>query len=132
MIESVEPENARGPETVALRSEPVPLPTKMPESVVEPVPPLAAPSVPVIVESERQVPPIEKQPAVRLAPFASVDVPEVTLRRVVERPPAKVEVPWPAPTVMAAAKVLVAVVEVAMKLDPMMRLPKMSPATESF
>ena len=47
MIESVEPENARGPETVALRSEPVPLPTRSPVSVVEPVPPFATPSVPV-------------------------------------------------------------------------------------
>ena len=51
-----------------------------------------------------------------MVPFAKVEVPDVTLRRVVERPPAKVEVPCPAPTVMAAAKVEVAVVEVATKL----------------
>src|SRR4051812_47694632 len=42
VMESVEPENARGPETVAVKSEPVPLPTRRPESVVEPVPPFAA------------------------------------------------------------------------------------------
>jgi len=46
-MESVEPENASGPETVALRSEPVPLPTRSPESVVEPVPPKPTESVEV-------------------------------------------------------------------------------------
>ena len=58
VIDSVEPENESGPDTVAVRSEPVPLPTKRPVSVVEPVPPFATPRVPVIVESERQAPPI--------------------------------------------------------------------------
>ena len=38
-MDSVEPENARGPDTVAVKSEPVPLPTRRPVSVVEPVPP---------------------------------------------------------------------------------------------
>ena len=64
--------------------------------------------------------------------MAKVDVPDVTFSRVVEIPPAKVLVPWPAPTVIAAAKVEVAVVEVLVKYDPMMLLPNMSPATESF
>ena len=77
-IESVEPENVRGEDTVSVCIAEVPLPTRSPVSVVEPVPPFATPSVPLIVESERQVPLIEKQPAVRLAPFASVDVPEGT------------------------------------------------------
>ena len=45
-IESVEPENVSGPETVALRSEPVPLPTRSPLSVVEPVPPFATGKMP--------------------------------------------------------------------------------------
>ena len=61
----------------------------------------------------RHTPAIEKQPAVRFAPLAKVEVPDVTLSRVVESPPAKVLVPCPAPTVIAAAKVEVAVVEVA-------------------
>ena len=46
-MDSVEPENARGPDTVAVKSEPVPLPTRRPESVVEPVPPFATGSIPV-------------------------------------------------------------------------------------
>ena len=58
VIESVEPENESGEDTVSVCSALVPLPTKTPESVVEPVPPFATPRVPVIVESERQVPPI--------------------------------------------------------------------------
>ena len=45
-MDSVEPENARGPDTVAVRSEPVPLPTRRPVSVVEPVPPFATGRVP--------------------------------------------------------------------------------------
>ncbi len=39
-MESVEPEKDKGEEMVAVRSEPVPLPTRRPLSVVEPVPPL--------------------------------------------------------------------------------------------
>jgi hypothetical protein len=66
----------------------------------------------------RQVLLIAKQPEVRLIPLANVDdaVADVALKIVAERPEAKVEVPCPAPTVMAAAKVEVAVVEVATKL----------------
>ena len=41
MIARVLPENESGPDTVAVKSEPVPLPTKSPVSVVEPVPPFA-------------------------------------------------------------------------------------------
>ena len=44
----------------------------------------------------------------RFVPLASVEVPEVTLSRETEIPPAKVDVPCPAPTVIAAAKVDVA------------------------
>ena len=44
-MESVVPENESGAETVAVSSEPVPLPTKRPESVVEPVPPTLTASV---------------------------------------------------------------------------------------
>ena len=55
----------------------------------------------------------ERQPVARLMPFANVDEPVVMLSAVAESPPAKVDVPWPAPTVMAAANVEVAVVEVA-------------------
>ena len=53
---------------------PVPLPTMIPESVVEPVPPFATASVPPKDESERQVLPIAKQPAVRFTPVAKVEV----------------------------------------------------------
>ena len=41
VIESVVPENARGPDTVAVCTPLVPLPTRIPVSDVEPVPPLA-------------------------------------------------------------------------------------------
>ena len=62
----------------------------------------------------RQVPRIAKQPAERLKPFAAVFVAlPVSASWSAERPPAKVEVPCPAPTVIAPAKVEVAVVEVA-------------------
>ena len=65
--------------------------------------------------TERQVPAIAKQPVLRFIPLANVDVPEVMFSRVAESPPANVLVPCPAPTVMAAPNVLVAVVEVATK-----------------
>ena len=45
-IESVEPENESGLESVAVKSEPVPLPTRRPVSVVEPVPPFATGNIP--------------------------------------------------------------------------------------
>jgi hypothetical protein len=66
----------------------------------------------------RQVLPTAKQPEVRFSPFAKVELAvfDVALKIVAERPAAKVEVPCPAPTVMAAAKVEVAVVEVATRL----------------
>ena len=66
----------------------------------------------VVDAVERQVPAIEKQPVLRLIPLAKVEVPEVILSRVADSPPANVLVPCPAPTVIAAAKVEVAVVEV--------------------
>ena len=53
---------------------------------------------------------------VKSIPFANVDDAVVDFIFNIpstESPPANVEVPWPAPTVIAAAKVLVAVVEVA-------------------
>ena len=53
---------------------PVPLPTMMPERVVEPVPPFATASVPAKEESERQLPPTAKHPAVRLIPLLAVVV----------------------------------------------------------
>jgi hypothetical protein len=57
----------------------------------------------------RQVPAIAKQPEVRLKPLAAVEVaPPVSASASAEMPPAKVLVPCPAPTVIAAAKVLVA------------------------
>ena len=76
-----------------------------------PVPPTERVEPPV----ERQVPEIEKHPAVRLIPLAKVevDVSEVALKMFAESPAAKVDVPCPAPTVIAAAKVEVAEVEVA-------------------
>jgi len=63
----------------------------------------------------RQVFKTAKQPAVRFKPLAKVEeaVFEVALNMVAESPAAKVEVPCPAPTVIAAAKVEVAVVLVA-------------------
>ena len=48
VMESVFPENARGPETDAAVTAPVPLPVKRPPSVVEPVPPCPTPRVPVM------------------------------------------------------------------------------------
>ena len=64
-------------ETVPVATEPiapVPFPksTSPPESEVLPVPPPATPKVPVIVESERQVLSIAKQPAAMLKPFEAV------------------------------------------------------------
>ena len=50
-MESVEPERESGPEMVAVCTALVPLPTKSPESVVEPVPPLLTESVPTVSES---------------------------------------------------------------------------------
>ena len=47
MIESVDPENVRGEDTVSVCIAEVPLPTRIPESVVEPVPPFATGSIPV-------------------------------------------------------------------------------------
>ena len=61
----------------------------------------------------RQVPAIAKQPVLRFTPLLNVEVPPVRLSWRAESPPANVLVPCPAPTVMAAAKVEVAVVEVA-------------------
>ena len=61
----------------------------------------------------RHTPFREKHPVVTFTPFAIVDVPEVTFSCDAEMPPAKVDVPCPAPTVIAAAKVDVAVVDVA-------------------
>ena len=56
MIESVEPENESGPDMVAVKSEPVPLPTSRPVSVVEPVPPFATPRVPLKLLRVTQLP----------------------------------------------------------------------------
>ena len=72
--------------------------------------------VPVL--AVRQVPLTATQPFVTLRPFAKVEVAVVErmLRTFAERPPAKVEVPCPAPTVIAAAKVEVAVVEVGVQV----------------
>ena len=92
-----------------------------PEEVVAyPVP--TAVIVPVL--AVRQVPPTAIQPAVTLIPLAKLDeavavevrAPEPERSRplpAMETPFAKVLVPCPAPTVIAAAKVEVAVVEVA-------------------
>ena len=66
-----------------------------------------------------QIPFIEKHPVVRFTPFAKVEVAVVDFIFKIpatESPPANVEVPCPAPTVIAAAKVEVAVVEVAKML----------------
>ena len=63
---------------------------------------------------ERHTPAIAKQPVEREIPFWKVLLAlPVTLSCVAESPPAKVLVPCPAPTVIAAAKVLVAEVLVA-------------------
>ena len=68
--------------------------------------------VPVRVFEVRQMPPIAKQPLVKDKPFAKVEdaVVEVMLSKLAERPPANVDVPWPAATVIAPPKVEVAVV----------------------
>ena len=47
LIASVLPENVRGADIVAAVSAPVPLPVRIPPSVVEPVPPFATPSAPL-------------------------------------------------------------------------------------
>ena len=62
-----------------------------------------------------QVPPTVIHPPVSTIPLANVEdaVADVMLSCVADNPPAKVDVPCPAPTVIAAAKVEVAVVEVA-------------------
>ena len=70
---------------------------------IAPVPPAAAAAAEVIQE-----PFTEKQPPVISHPAVPVEV-AVVLSRVAEMPPAKVLVPCPAPTVMADAKVEVAV-----------------------
>ena len=63
----------------------------------------------------RHVPRMAKQPLVKLKPLAEVLVAlPVSANWSIETPPAKVLVPCPAPTVIAAAKVLVADVEVAL------------------
>ena len=72
----MEPENESGPENESELSADDPLPTRIPVSVVEPVPPLATASVPLKDPRERQFPPCEKQPAVRLMPTAKVEVAE--------------------------------------------------------
>ena len=78
------------------------------------------PFVPVEVDSceavVRHVPDTEKHPLVRAIPFPKVDEPVIEVMFNVpadilaaDRPPAKVDVPCPAPTVRAEAKVDVAV-----------------------
>ena len=73
-----------------------------------PVPPTDEPDPP-----PTHVPKIEKQPVVRFTPLLKVEVPPVRLSCAADTPPAKVLVPCPRPTVIAAAKVEVAEVEVA-------------------
>ena len=68
LVESVVPTRVRPDPTVRLLMAPVPLPSKIPVSVVDPVPPFATPSVPPNEERERQVPPTAKQPLVMLIP----------------------------------------------------------------
>ena len=72
-------------------------------------------AVNVPVFEVKQIPPTVTQPPLTTMPFAKVEdaVFEVTLIDPAERPAANVDVPCPAPTVIAAAKVEVAVVEVA-------------------
>jgi hypothetical protein len=84
----------------------------VPENVL-----LFARSVVEAPEVLRHVPAILKQPFVRLKPFAAVLVAApVSANWSAEMEPAKVEVPCPAPTVIAAANVEVAEVEVALML----------------
>jgi len=54
-IESVEPENESGDESVAVCIALVPLPTKIPESVVEPVPPFATGKMPEMLFTPMEV-----------------------------------------------------------------------------
>lgn len=106
--------------TRALVESPAVLSPMVPDVVmVPPVRPLfVAIEVTVPEFCVRQLPLIAKHPAVRLSPFDAVDVAvvPVRLRYVAEIPFANVDVPCPAPTVMAPANVDVAEVEVATKL----------------
>ena len=77
---------------------PVVLPIKMPFAVtVEmPVPPFAAASIPEIVDSERQMLLIARQPPERLRPFVNVDVAMPICANVpTDRPVVTVDVPDP-------------------------------------
>src|ERR1700683_3177433 len=81
---NVFPESESGPENASELTALVPLPTKIPERVVLPVPPLPTPSVPANELSDKHVPPIEKHPAVMFTPLAIVVVPVLlTLNNVV-------------------------------------------------
>ena len=77
-IESVEPEKLSGPETVAVSKLPVPLPTRRPVSVVEPVPPLGT------VKAE---PNVSEPPMVALPDVCNVPAAEFTTPT--PRPPVK-------------------------------------------
>ena len=92
---SCEPENESGPENESELIAPTPLPTKMPESVVDPVPPFPTPRVPVrklvpilVVATMEPLALVERSLLVRLE-MAKDE--EVALVRVVD--PLKVLIP---------------------------------------
>ena len=79
------PENESGPETVAVWTALVPFPTKIPASVVEPVPPFTTATVPPSVVCETHTPAYATHPLRRLIPLLAdvVAVPNVSAPTIV-------------------------------------------------
>ena len=98
----MEPENESGPDTVAVKSEPVPLPTMSPESVVEPVPPYCTPSA---------LPSVSEPPMLALPEVWSVPA------LVLSIPTPKPQVKYPEPPIASAAPVDGVVVAIARRVE---------------
>ena len=109
-----------------------------PPIAVEPVQNVTwfATPLPVRLLPPIHVPSIAKQPSLISKPLTEVEVPEVTERRVVLMPAAKVEVPCPAATVIAPPKVEVAVPAAIrlpeLRMLPTLRLPVMVEEPETY